>query len=165
MAHDATAKARLRACFVGERLPMELACVKAKVARATGNRWKREAAAGGDDWEQARAALALGDGTFADTAKALLNDYLLAHQATMVLLRDTQGLGPLERVEAIASLSDSFNKTMSSFRKLMPETDRLAVAMEVLKRLTRFVAEKQPKAAPALLEVLEAFGAELSAGL
>ena len=84
------------------------------VPRSTANRWKQDAADQGDDWETARAAVAMGDENFKNLSAKLLEDYLVQHQSTMDMLREDKKMGPRERAETLASMSDSFNKTMSS---------------------------------------------------
>ncbi len=162
MAHDPKLRAKLRTAYVTDRLSMELACTKCKLPRPTANRWKKEARDAGDDWDNARAAGSLSDSSFQQAAVKLLNDYIAAHQVTMDMLRETRDITPIERADALASLSDSFNKTMSSFKKLMPEIDQRAVALDVLRRLAQFVTQHHPAHANALLAVLEPFGEEIS---
>jgi hypothetical protein len=162
MAHGAEKRTQLRGLYVFQRLPMEAACKKAGVPRSTGNRWKQEAEDRGDNWDTARAAVAMGDENFNQLGKKLLEDYLLQHQATMDLLREDKKMTPRERAETLASMSDSFNKTMNSFRRLAPEINRQAVGLDVLKRLAQFAQAKHPKHVPALLALLEPFGEELA---
>jgi hypothetical protein len=162
MAHAIEKRQQLRSLFIHQRLPMETACKKVGVPKSTGNRWKHEAAAQGDDWDTSRSAVALGDENFTSLAKELLEDYLLQHQATMKLLRDDKKLSARDRSETLASLSDSFNKTMNSFKRLAPDLNRQAVGLDVLRRLAAFAQAKYPKHVPALLALLEPFGEELA---
>lgn len=164
MAHANEKRTQLRNLFVFQRLPMETACKKAKVPPSTGNRWKREARDEGDDWDTARASVALGDENFTNLGKQLLEEYLQQHQATMDMLKNDKDskLTAMQRAEILASMSDSFNKTMNSFRRLAPELNRQAVALDALKRLADFTRAKYPKHLQALIEILEPFGEELA---
>ena len=162
MAHPGEKRTQLRGLSVFQRLPMDAACAKAGVPRATANRWKKEAAAQGDDWDTVRAAVAMGDDNFASLGKKLLEDYLVQHQATMDLLRDAKEMGPRERAETLASMSDSFNKTMASFKRVAPDLDRQAVQIDVLQRFVTFAKAKYPQHLAALAEMLEPFGEELA---
>ncbi len=162
MAHPGEKRTQLRGLYVFQRLSMDAACASAGVPRATANRWKKEAAAQGDDWDTVRAAVALGDDNFASLSKKLLEDYLIQHQATMDLLRDAENMGPRERAETLASMSDSFNKTMASFKRLAPDLDRQAVQIDVLQRFVTFAKAKYPQHLAALAEMLEPFGEELA---
>jgi hypothetical protein len=162
MAHGKEKPQQLRGLYVYQRLPMETACKKLGVPKSTGNRWKQQAADRGDDWDSARAAVALGDETFTNLSKQLLEDYLLQHQTTMKMLREDRSLSALQRAETLASMSDSFNKTMNSFKRLAPELNRQAVGLDVLQRLAQFTQAKYPKHVGALVEILEPFGQELA---
>ncbi|WP_423458022.1 DUF1804 family protein [Ottowia sp. VDI28] len=162
MAHPGEKRIQLRGLYVHQRLPMETACKKLGVPRSTANRWKQEAADKGDDWDTVRAAVALGDDNFASLSKKLLEDYLVQHQATMDLLREAEDMGPRERAETLASMSDSFNKTMASFKRLAPDLDRQAVQIDVLQRFVAFAKAKFPQHLQAMAEMLEPFGEELA---
>lgn len=162
MAHGSEKRTQLRGLYVYQRMPMETACKKLQVPKSTGNRWKQDAAAKGDDWDSARAAVALGDETFTNLSKQLLEDYLLQHQATMKLLREDRALTPMQRAETLASMSDSFNKTMNSFKRLAPELNRQSIGLDVLQRLAQFTQARHPKHVAALVEILEPFGEELA---
>ena len=162
MAHGKEKRTQLRSLYVFQRLPMETACKKVGIPRSTANRWKQEAADDGDDWDNVRSAVALGDDNFKSLSAKLLEDYLIQHQATMDLLRDAKDMGPRERAETLASMSDSFNKTMASFKRLNPELDRQAVQLDVLQRFAMFVRAKFPQHLHVLVETLEPFGEELA---
>ena len=162
MAHGKEKRTQLRGLYVFQRLPMDAACKKLGVPRGTANRWKQEAAAQGDDWDTGRAAVALGDDNFKTLSTRLLEDYLVQHQATMDLLRDTEGMSAMARAETLASMSDSFNKTMAAFKRLNPELDRQAVQLDVLQRFASFAQQQFPQHLSALVEMLEPFGAELA---
>lgn len=162
MAHGKEKRTQLRGLFVFQRLPMEAACKKVGIPRSTGNRWKQEAADQGDDWDNSRAAVALGDDNFKALSARLLEDYLVQHQATMDLLRVATDMSAMSRAETLASMSDSFNKTMAAFKRLNPELDRQAVQLDVLQRFASFAQQRFPQHLSALVEMLEPFGAELA---
>lgn len=164
MAHGKEIRTQLRGLYVFQRMAMEAACKKLGVPRSTANRWKQEAAEQGDDWETSRAAVAMGDENFKSLSAKLLEDYLVQHQATMNLLRDDKKMGPRERAETLASMSDSFNKTMSSFKRLNPELDRQAVQLDIIQRFAAFAQQRFPQHLAALVEMLEPFGEELAKG-
>ena len=162
MAHPGEKRAQLRGLYVYQRLAMEVACKKLGVPRSTANRWKQEAADKGDDWDTVRAAVALGDDNFASLSKKLLEDYLVQHQATMDLLRVDKDMSARDRAETLASMSDSFNKTMASFKRLAPELNKQAVQLDVLQRLASFTQARYPQHLSAMVELLEPFGEELA---
>lgn len=162
MAHASEKRTQLRGLYVYQRLPMETACKKVGVPRSTGNRWKQEAADKGDDWETVRTAIALGDDNFSTLSKKLLEDYLVQHQATMDQLRDATDMSARDRAETLASMSDSFNKTMASFKRLAPDLNKQAVQLDVLQRLVSFAQGRFPQHLGAMVELLEPFGEELA---
>ena len=162
MAHPGEKRAQLRGLYVYQRLAMEVACKKLGVPRSTANRWKQEAADKGDDWDTVRAAVALGDDNFASLSKKLLEDYLVQHQATMDLLREATDMSARDRAETLASMSDSFNKTMASFKRLSPELNKQAIQLDVLQRLVSFAQARFPQHLTAMVELLEPFGEELA---
>ena len=162
MAHAREKHSQLRGLYVYQRLPMETACKKVGIPKSTANRWKQEAKDHGDDWDTARAAVAMGDESFRQLSVRLLEDYLIQHQATMDMLKESKDLSPMSRAEILASMSDSFNKTMASFKRLAPEINRQAVALDVMQRLAGFAQLKFPQHVPAMLELLEPFGEEIA---
>lgn len=162
MAHASEKRTQLRGLFVYQRMPMETACAKVGVPKTTANRWKQEAKASGDDWDNARAAVALGDENFTQLGRKLLEDYLVQHQATMDLLRKDTQLSAVVRADILASTADSFNKTMASFKRLSPELNRQAIALDAMQRLAAFAQRRFPQHVPAMLELLEPFGEELA---
>lgn len=162
MAHATERRTQLRGYYVYKRLPMQAACAAIGLPHTTGNRWKLAAKAKGDDWDKARAAVALGDESFSQQSRSLLEDYLLAHQAAMEAMKTAKDMPAAERAKVLASMADSFHKTMASFKKLTPELNRHAVALDALQRLATFAQGKFPQHVPALLEMLEPFGEELA---
>lgn len=162
MAHATEKRAQLRGLYVFKRLPMEAACGAMHMSKSTGTRWKAEARAAGDDWDSARAAVALGDESFAQLSRKLLEDYLVQHQAAMDALRTDTELSAMQRATILASTADSFNKTMASFKRLAPELNKHAIALDALQRLAAFAQQRYARHVPALLEMLEPFGEELA---
>jgi hypothetical protein len=162
MAHASEKRTQLRSLYVYKRLPMEAACAAVKMPRSTGNRWKAAAKAAGDDWDHSRAAVAMGDENFKHLSSKLLEDYLVQHQAVIDLLQTDKNMSAVERAQVLASLGDSFHKSMASFRRLTPEVSKHAVALDVLQRLTQFGQRHYPKHVGALIEMLEPFGVELA---
>lgn len=162
MAHAHERRTQLRGLYVYKRLTMETACAALHVPRSTGNRWKQEAKARGDDWDTARAAVALGDENFTQLAKKLLEDYLVMHQAVVDHIKADTTMKPADKVAALASLTDSFNKTMAALKRVAPNLNEHAVAGDTLTRLSKFAQQHYPQHVPALIEMLEPFGAELA---
>ena len=162
MAHASEKRTQLRGLYVYQRLAMETACKQLGVPRSTANRWKQDATDKGDDWDTVRAAVGLGDENFSTLSKKLLEDYLVQHQATMDQLRQATNMSARDRADTLASMSDSFNKTMLSFKRLSPELNKHAVQIDVITRLVSFAQAKFPQHLAAIVELLEPFGEELA---
>lgn len=162
MAFDPGVKTAVRAAYALKGLTLDMAATSAGVSVATATRWKREARKDGDDWDTVRAASTLSGEGFEAVARQMLTDYVLQHKALMESIGQDAELAPARKVELLSSLADSFAKTIAASKRVLPETDELAVALTVIRRLSDFTRTSFPKHAPALLEVLEAFGVELS---
>lgn len=162
MAHGTEKRTQLRGLFVYKRLTMEAACGAMTLPVATGRRWKREAKANGDDWDTARSAVALGDDNFRDMSRRLLEDYITQHEHIMGELKKDEKISALDRIKAMGMLSDSLTKTLASMKRVMPEVNRHAIALDALQRLATFAQSSFPQHVPSLIEMLEPFGEELA---
>jgi len=161
MAHGKDKVAAVRTAYVHERLPLEMAAAKAGVSTATAGRWKRAAREAGEDWDKLRAACLLaGDGVEA-VARQMLADYVVQHKAMMDAIA-TGDMPASAKVDMLASLADSFNKTIAASKRVLPETSELATALSVLDKLGNFIRDRYPQHGPAFLEILEPFGAEIA---
>jgi len=161
MAHGEDSRRAVRAAYVFDQLSLEIAAVKLGVPYATVRNWKRAAKELGDDWDKARGAQMLAGGCIEDVMRQTLAVAIQQTQATIEAIQTATDMSALDKVKALASLSDSLNKLMAAFARMMPETDKLAVATDVVKRLAEFTRTKYPKHAAALIEVLEPFSEEL----
>jgi|SRR5450830_174864 len=162
MAHGEDKRRAVRAAYVFDQLSLEIAAVKHEVPVITVRNWKRSAKELGDDWDRARGAQMIAGGGIEDVVRQTLAIVVQQVQATIQTIQDTPDMLPPVKVQMLASLTDSYSKMMSISKRLMPETDKLAVATDVAKRLAEFTRAKYPKHAMALLEVLEPFGEELA---
>ncbi len=162
MAHSDDTRRAVRAAFVFDQLGLEIAAVKNDVPVATARRWISEARKAGDDWEKARAAQMMAGGGVEAIARQTMAMFSQQAQATMQMLQEDTQLSPLDRGKALASLADSFTKLVSANSRLMPETDKLAVAMDVVKRLRDFIQSNYPQHGGAFAEVLMPFGEEIA---
>lgn len=162
MAHPPERRSALRAAYIGG-LDLEAAAVQADVPHPTARRWKADARADGDDWDKfRRASLIVAGGEIEQAMGRVLAATLLRAEATLEHLSNSTDLDPLDATRAIASLMDSINKGHAVGAKLMPQTDKLAIAMDVIKRLLEFTKARYPGNAAGLAEMLEAFGEEIA---
>ncbi len=162
MARPASERAAVRRGYVGQRLPLADAARLAGVPAATARAWKRAATQAGDDWDRAREAAQLAAGGLGPITERVLRDFSTLFTTTMSALQASAG-DPVETAGAIASLSDAYAKTVKAAGAADPRLARLAIALETLERLGRYVQAHRPDLAEGLLAVLEPFGAELSA--
>lgn len=162
MAHTDDTRRAVRGDYVFKQLGLEVAAVMHDVPTATARRWKREALAAGDDWEKARSAQMIAGGGLEDVVRQTLAVVVQQVQSTIQAIQADENMPPGERVKALASLADAYNKLMVASRRLMPETDRLAVAMDVMTRESNFVRESFPQHLAAFAEILGPFGDEIA---
>lgn len=162
MAHGEDSRRAVRAAYVFDQLSLEAAAAKHDVPYATSRNWKRAGKELGDDWDKARGAQMIAGGGIEDVVRQTLGVVVQQVQATVEAIQNASDMAPGDKVKMLCSLADSYNKLMAASRRLMPETDKLAVATDVMKRLAEFTRTKHPKHASALIEVLEPFGDELA---
>ncbi len=158
MAHDNHAKNEVRRLYVFENLSLVSCAVATKVSYQTAMRWKKQAKDVGDDWDKVRTAHTLAGGSIEEISRQILTDLITQFKATMDKLKHDENLSAKERVALLASLSDSYNKSVGASRKLMPETSELATAMKVLERLSKYIQEHKPEVLEVFVSVLEPFG-------
>lgn len=162
MAHDEDTRRQVRAAYIFEQLSLESAAIKVGVPYATVRNWKREGKALGDDWDKARGAQMLAGGSIEDVVRQTMAVVIQQVQATVESIQQAPDMLPGDKVQMLCSLADAYNKLMATNRKLMPETDKLAVATDVVKRYAEFVRVKYPKHMLIVIETMEPFGDELA---
>lgn len=160
MAHPPEKRAELRGAYIGG-LPLELASDRVGVPLATARRWFSEAKKAGDDWEKFRGASMIVAGGGIEQA---LGRVIAAGLMRCEVLLDATANAedPFEGVKAMAVLGDTVSKLKSASKGMMPETDRLAIASDVLKRFGEFMAKRKPALAGEFVEQIEAFGDEIA---
>lgn len=138
---------------------MEAAAQLCQISVATARRWRDEAKEAGDDWHRLRAAHTLAGGSVEELAVAMVAGQLVQYQTAMEELKNNTGLDIADKVKLLTSLSDSYNKTIAANARIMPHTNKLATALEVIEMMLAFAQENHPKHLQALAEILEPFGA------
>lgn len=162
MAHGEDTRRAVRSAYVFDQLNLELASIKAGVPVATAKRWIREARAAGDDWERARSAQMIAGGGIEEVVRQTLAVVVQQVQATVEAIQQSPDMDPAAKVQALASLADAYNKLMAASKRLMPETDKLGVALDTIKRLLEFARARYPGQTAGLAEMLEGFGEEIA---
>nr|WP_057928408.1 DUF1804 family protein [Burkholderia ambifaria] len=161
MAYSKEVRDKVRRSFVFDRLSLEVAAMKSGVNYSTARRWKDDARAAGDDWEKAQAAQLLAGGGIEGAARQMLAGMVTQYQATMDEL-DSAVMAPADKVAMLASLADAYNKTINASKRVLPETNELAIAMGVVQRLATFIKDRYPEHVGAFADVLGPFGDELA---
>lgn len=162
MAHGEEKIRAVRASYVFDQLGLEIAAMKHGIPEATARRWKRDAKQAGDDWDKARSAQMIAGGGIEDVVRQTLAVVVVQVQATVEAIQANPDMPPADKVQALVSLADAYNKLMAASKRLMPETDKLAVAMDVVKRMAEFVAKRKPALAHEFVELMEPFGDEIA---
>jgi hypothetical protein len=159
----ANAQAAARNLYVGEYLPAKAVAARLGVAERTVQRWMAADASKCRDWNEARRRAAQMRSTQEAAAQEFMAGFLTFQRKVLAELDAAADMAAAEKTKAIASLSDSFAKTAraTAVAVAAPETTQLAIAMDTLQKLARFVAETHQDAAPLLAEALEAFAETL----
>ena len=151
-----------RRLYVSVRQALPVIALNLSVSERTVSRWKAEAKRSGDDWDVARSASTLAsDGMNALTTQ-LIEDYVIQHQAAIDALKTQENISAIDRAKTLASLSDSFIKTMNAAGRLSPEISKLGIAMDVVKLLGDFIHDSFPEYGSVFIEILEPFGEKLA---
>lgn len=161
MAHPKETRDKLRRLYISGNQPLETAAAISGVAVQTARRWRDAAQAAGDDWDKLRAAHTLAGGGIEELGRAMLAGFLRQYGSTMEILDTADDIPAAERVKLLAGLADAYNKTVSANARILPETSKLATALELVEFLLAFVQEKHPKHLAAFVEVMEPFGVEV----
>ena len=160
MAHPPEKRMELRNAFVGG-LPLEAAADKVGVPYATARNWFIAARKEGNDWEKfQRANLIVAGGEVEQATGRIVAHALMRCEALLEKTENDEN--PFEAVKSMASLADTLSKLRAAGKSMMPEADKLAVAMDVLKRLDGFIRENYPQHAGAFGELLSPFGQDLA---
>lgn len=161
MAYSQSVRDAVRDAFVHDRLPLQAAAERVGVSYSAAQSWKRKARLDGQCWDKARAAARMASGGLGDLTSQLLEDFAILFQTTVEQIRDAQ-VDPLKKAEAISRLSDAYTKTMRAATRGAPEIGQLALALEIIDLLARFVRSQFPEHAEALITVLEPFGQKVA---
>jgi len=158
MAHSPDIKMKLRAAYIGG-LPLEAAADKVDVPLPTARNWYRAARDAGDDWDAfQKASLVVSGGGIEQALGRIIAAGLLRCET---LLEATAG-NPVESVKAMGVLGDTVSKLRAASKGMMPEADRLSIAMDVVKSLGEFIRTKHPRHLNAFAEILEPFADEVA---
>jgi len=158
MSHGPETRAAVRAAYIYDAVSLEAAAKKFNVAFSSCSRWKREAKEAGDDWDKARAAARLASAGADHVSRQVLEEFVTLMQSTVAQLKESKDVPVMDKAEALSRLSDAYYKTMRAVAAHDPKLNKLAVAMEVVQHLIKYVRDRHPDQIGALVDVLDGFG-------
>ncbi|EFV5694759.1 DUF1804 family protein [Shigella sonnei] len=157
MAYPQDTRDRLRRAYIYNQWSLEVTASQVGVSFPTARRWKKEAQDAGDDWDKMRTANLIAGGGMEDAGRAVLMSLVTQCQAATEAINGAVDMPADKRVELLASLADAFNKATSASKKILPETNRLAIAIEVLQALGEHIERKHPNHKAAFVDILDTF--------
>lgn len=156
--YTAEHRRHVRSLYIFQRLNLDAISEKLEIARTTLLNWKRKAACEGDDWDVARTAGDIADCGFKYTIAHVMENFLIQYKHALKDIDADPNLTAEKRVKLLAQLAFSMREMRASVSQLNPEMNKLALAIEIIHRLTTFVRDQYPQHAAAVLEILEPFG-------
>lgn len=159
MAYDQNVRSKVRSKYL-QGMPLQTAADLCKVPYNTARNWKRQAADGGDDWDLARNARRMSKGGMEEMANEVLGGLAEQFLATIDAIKADPKMDAAKRADILVKLMDGYNKAIGAASRAMPNGNRLAVAMDVLKFLTVFIGKSAPKLQKQFIEIAEAAGPE-----
>lgn len=157
MAYDKSTRNKVRAKFV-QGMPLATAAEACRVPYNTARNWKRADAELGNDWDIARNARRMTKSGVEEMANEVLGELAEQFLATLAAVKGDPKMSAEKRADILVRLMDGYNKAISAASRAMPNANRLAVAMDVVKFFNGFIAERFPKLRAQFLEVSEASG-------
>lgn len=159
MAYDANTRGKVRGKYL-QGMPLQSAADVCKVPYNTARNWKRQAADSGDDWDLARNARRMSKGGMEEMANEVLGGLAEQFLATIDAIKADPKMPAGARADVLVKLMDGYNKAIGAASRAMPNGNRLAVAMDVLKFLTVFIGKSAPKLQKQFIEIAEQAGPE-----
>jgi transposase len=160
MAYDHATRKKVRAKYV-QGLPLTSAADAAEVPYNTARNWKRQDAEAGDDWDIAKAARRMTKSGVEEMANQVLGELAEQFTATLQALKADKKMKTEVRARIMVQLMDGYNKAIAAATRAMPNANRLAVAMDVIKHLTDLFAARFPKLRPQFVSAVEQLGDDL----
>lgn len=151
-----------RASYVHERLPLTAVADRHGIAYDTVRRWKQQARERGDDWDRARTAARLAAGGLGDITTRIIEDFAFLFEAEVGRLKSDEAMTPGERAELMARVADAYAKMMRAAGAADAKIGKLAVALQVLEELAKFIREQFADDLPRFAAILEPFGARVA---
>lgn len=162
MAYNQTIRSKVRAQYL-QGMPLTAVAQLCKVPYNTARNWKRDAADQGDDWDLAKNARRMSKGGMEEMANEVLGGLAEQFLATIEAIKSDPKMPAAQRADILVKLMDGYNKAIGAASRAMPNGNRLAVAMDVLKFMTVFIGKHAPKLQSQFITLAEAAGPEFVA--
>lgn len=159
MAHPQETRTKLRQLYISGNQTLETAALMCQIATGTARRWKEAAKETGDDWDKLRAAYTLAGGGIEALGRAMMAGFLSQYSSTMEMLQGDTELNAAEKVKLLAALADAFTKTVAANSRILPETSKLAVALQVVEALLEHISNSYPNQLQDFALILQTFEA------
>jgi hypothetical protein len=153
---------KARALYIKDCLPIEAIAARLGVGERTVQRWKAEDAEQDKDWDAARQAAHMAKENIEISTQLYLANFIAFQQGALAEVQANEQMTTTEKAQAVASLADSFAKTVKASAITSPQINQLAIAIEVIQKLAAYVHDKHPEAAPKLMEALEPFALDVA---
>ena len=157
MAYDKSIRQKLRAKYV-QGMSLATAAEICKVPYNTARNWKRQDGEAGADWDIGRNAQRMTKGGVEEMANEVLGQLAEQFIATLDAIKAETKMPAAKKADILVRLMDGYNKAISAAARAMPNANRLAMAMDVLKFLTALISEQHPKFRAQFLTIIEAAG-------
>lgn len=155
MAYDRSTRNKVRAKYV-QGLALATAAEACKVPYNTARNWKRQDGEDGNDWDITRNARRMTKSGIEEMANEVLGELAEQFLATLEAVKKDPNMPADKRADIMVRLMDGYNKAIGAASRAMPNANRLAVAMDVVKFLSVFIAGRYPKLREQFIEVTEA---------
>lgn len=157
MAYDKSTRDKVRAKYI-QGAPLQVASKAYGVPYNTARNWKRVDAEAGSDWDIAKNARRMTKSGVEEMANEVLGELAEQFIATLEAVKADPKMKAADRADILVRLMDGYNKAISAASRAMPNANRLAVAMDVLKFFNAFIAQHFPKMRAQFIEATEAAG-------
>lgn len=161
MAYDQTTRGKVRSKYL-QGMPLATAADVCKVPYNTARNWKRQAIDEGDDWDLAKNAKRMSKGGMEEMANEVLGGLAEQFLATIEAIKADPKMDAAKRADILVKLMDGYNKAISAASRAMPNGNRLAVVMDVVKFFTVYIGQHNPKLQKQFIEIFEAASRDLA---
>lgn len=160
MAHSQETRNNVRKAFVVDGVPLTVAATMHGVSYDTARDWKRQGKEAGDDWDTAKSAHQISNQSTDDVIKQLVD--IMVRQALVISRElDEAKLGPVQKTELLASVSDALAKFTKSMARIDPKLGALSIALDTLKTIAEYLQKHDRVALAQFQDHLEGIGAVL----